>query len=210
MAAIASLQNYDISNFETQREISKRKNCKTIIPELKSRGFSDEIATRAESICRKINHGVHRGEKRCMLLFFCTSNAYRELGIDVDQFELGMCFNLDKGKVKKCDSIFSPLNTGYHPVDRDITPMNYIPEFCEKLGIASEQIVTLRKIIDRTSLRNKALMQENPRTLAAGFIKYFLSIHGINVDNKTLTEITGRSLATIDNMEKRIEYADNN
>lgn len=207
MAAAVSTATF--SNSIQRNSSPKRKSCKTIAPELKTRGFPDEIVARADLIHWKIDTGVHRGSMRCMLLFHCTFQAYQELDINVDPFKLGICFGLTKGQVKKCDSIFSPLNTGYQPVERNVTAMNFIPEFCERLGIATEQIDVIRDIIDRVSLRNKALAQENSRTLAAGFIKYFMVINGITIDSRLLTEVTERSLATIDAMERRIETTDN-
>lgn len=207
MAATVSSATFPISI--QKNSPPKRKSCKTIAPELRMRGFPEEIVTCAELIHWKIDTGVHRGNMRCMLLFHCTFQAHQELDINVDPYKLGACFGLTKGQVKKCDSIFSPLNTGYHPVERDITAMNFIPEFCERLGIATEQIEIIRGIIERVSSRNKALAQENPRTLAAGFIKYFMVINGIAIEQRILTEVTERSLATIDAMERRIEIADN-
>lgn len=210
MAAVDS-EIFSEDSISGQRNHWIRKSNKEKTPALELRKYDlpEEIIEHAVVILKKMDTGVRRARKRDMLFYYCSREAYKTLGIYVDRFELAARFGLKKGDVKKCDTMFSPLNTGFHPVETEVTPMNFIPDFFEKLAIDSAQLPLIENIVARVSKQSPSLLQRNPRTLAAGFIKYFFSISGIHIDNKLLSETTKLSTATIDSMEKKIEDVDN-
>ena len=183
---------------------------RTILGDMKTYPIPDDVKNRADSIYNKMRYQVRRGKIRCQMLFFCTYCAFLELNRDVDPMLLGEIFGLTQGEIQKCDSLFSPLQTGYKPPSVYVSPLGYLPGYCEKIDLdenSIKELVTLSKsILDK----DPGLTQENPQTVAAGLFRYFIVTNGISVtDPRTVSEITGRSAVTIDCMYKKISIIDN-
>lgn len=183
------------------------KNGKSIMGDLAKYNFSDQINTRANIIYGKMNMSTRRANNRTCLLFYCVYNAYKELNIPVNVSELGKIFNLKQGQIQKTNSTFSPNNTGYKPTYKVISAIDFLPDFCEQLNLTeyTEDIISYAKNI---LTKNQALTQLVSQTVAAGLLKYYLTINGITLDDdKQLSIVTSRSDTTIDSMSKTIaEY----
>jgi transcription initiation factor TFIIIB Brf1 subunit/transcription initiation factor TFIIB len=182
---------------------------RTILADLKQYNFPDDIKNKANMIFNTMTYRVRRKKNRQQLLFYCIYTAHLELGKDVNPISLGKEFGLTNGQVQKTDSMFSPLQTGYQPPSTVITPMKYLPSYCEKMGLSKEctnDVISLAKsIMDR----EPALYQDSPQTVASGIFRYYLSINGIQCDPNIVSNITDRSSVTIDAMYRRISMIDN-
>jgi transcription initiation factor TFIIIB Brf1 subunit/transcription initiation factor TFIIB len=185
------------------------KSGKSIMSELAKYKFNDDINIRANFIFTKMKLVTRRANKRTYLLFFCVYNAHKELGIKVNPSDLGKIFNLTQGQMQKTDSMFSPLQTGYKAVNRTISAVDYMPHFCDKLDLdqySDDMVIFANNIITK----HVELSQFVQQTVAAGILKYFLVINGIEVvDKKQISEVTFRSDTTIDSMYKKISELDN-
>ena len=183
----------------------------SIISDLKSYSLPDDIKNKADSIYSKMIPRTRRKKIRKQLVFFCVYCAYLELGIDVNPMQLGTQFGLTHGEVQKCGSLFSKLQTGYTPPVVNSTPLNYIPGFCQDLGLGEDAIEQIAQIYEVVSSVDEKLSQENPHTVASGLLKYYVITNGISLkDANAISTITKRSSVTIDAMYKRIALADNN
>jgi len=183
----------------------------TILPDLKQYPFTDDIKNQADLIYNKMTYRVRRGKIRSQLLFFCVYYAHVELDRDVNPTQLGSLFDLTPGEVQRCDSLFSPLQTGYRPPSTSTSPLRYLPGYCQEIKLSEEAIIEIRRLA--TSILNKDpdLRQENPQTVAAGLLRYFTYTNGIITDDpQEITKVTGRSNVTIDCMFRRIAAIDNN
>lgn len=186
-------------------------NERSILLDLKPYAFTDDIKNQADIIYNKMYHRVRRGKIRFQMLFFCVYCAHLELGRDVNPLELGSKFGLTPGEIQRCDSLFSPLQTGYRPPPTNTTPLRYIPEYCEKLGLSSETTADVIRMAKTLLQKDPSLLQDHPVSIAAGTVKYYTVIHGINIeDPQLLSQITSRSFVTIDQIYKRIAIIDNN
>lgn len=182
----------------------------SIISDLKCYQLPDDVKNKADSIYLKMIPRTRRKKIRKQLVFFCVYCAYLELGIVVNPMQLGKQFGLTSGEVQRCGSLFSKLQTGYTPPVVDSTPLNYVPGFCENLGLSTEAIEEISRIYDAVSSNDERLSQENPQTVASGLLKYYIETNGIVMkDSKAISVITNRSSVTIDSMYKRIAVADN-
>ena len=185
------------------------KYTKSILSDLHPYKFSDDIKIRANYIYSKMNHSTRRANKRTLLLFFCVYSAYKELSIPVNPADLGKLFGLTHGQMMKTESMFSYLQTGYKPICRTISVYDYIPDYCQKLGLENylDDIILLTENI---LAKDKDLRQQVSPTLGTGLIKYFLIINGIELNDKnSLSLVTQRSDTTIDTMYKKICEVDN-
>ena len=109
-------------------------NEKSILADLKKYEFSNDIKNKADVIYSKMKYQVRRGKIRFQMLFFCVYCAHLELNVEVNPIHLGSLFGLTKGEVQRCDSIFSPLQTGYKPPPKITSPLGYLPNFSEILS----------------------------------------------------------------------------
>jgi len=182
----------------------------SIVTDLINYNFSPQIVAEAERIYAVMRHNVRRGSVRKKLLFQLVHNAHLELDIPVDPNELGKIFGLDRGEIQKSFSLFSPLQTGYAPPTKNTTPLQYIPAFCERLGLSND----IAEQFERTSRaileKDPTLFDEHPRTVASGLLRYCLTMNGLVFDDQALLDsITGRSYVTVDPVFKRIVAIDN-
>ncbi len=181
-----------------------KKYNRNILTDLQAYDFSDDIKFRANFIYKKMNHATHRAKKRILLLFFCVYNAYKELEIKVLPSDLGKKFNLTHGQMQKTISMFSPLETGYKPITRKLSILDYIPIYSDKLGMTTEITNNMMLLAENFMQKNK-LDGMVPQTTAAGFIKMYLIDNGIELEDKTLlSSVTDRSETTVESMYKKL------
>jgi len=189
---------------------TSRNTERSILTDLNKYRFDNDIKNRADVVYNKIIYQVRRGRKRLQLLFYCVYCAHLELERDVDPIELGAVFGLKQGEVQKCYSLFSPLQTDYHPPSKNTSPLTYLPGYCDRLKLSQEAIEDIKKISSDILMKDPTLYQENPQTVASGLLRYYVSTNGIILDNPSeLSKLTSRSTVTIENMYKRISKIDN-
>lgn len=193
-----------------ETHVITRKN-HSILSDLEQYPLTDDIKNKADVIYNKMIPRLHRSKIRNQMLFFCVYNAHIELDRDVNPVQLGKMFGLTAGDVQRCDSIFSPLQTGYEPPSKITTPTEYLPGFCEKMGISSEATNNIIKLANNILNKDPDLREQHPQTVAAGILKYYTYINGITTDDPyKINKVTDRSPVTINTVFKRISNIDNN
>lgn len=186
------------------------KVTRSIADDLKPYAFPDDIKAQADAIYNKMIYRVRRGKIRIQMLYFCVYNAHIELGRDVNTSQLGAIFGLTPGEVQKTDSLFSELQTGYKAPSSNISPLKYLPDYCREMQMSEDVIPDVLEACKSILEKDKSLKQENPQTVAAGFLRYYTMTRGIvSDDNKKIIKVTHRSTVTIDNMYKKIAMIDN-
>lgn len=183
---------------------------RSILPDLKQYAFADDIKNQADVIYNKMRYQVRRGKIRYQMLFFCVYCAHLELGRDVNPVQLGHQFGLTQGEVQRCDSLFSPLQTGYKPPSTNTSPLGYLPDYCRDMNLSQEAIADIMKMAATVLRKDPTLYQENPQTVAAGLLRYYTITNGVFTDDpQKITRVTSRSNVTIDGMFRRISSIDN-
>lgn len=205
-------QTHDIEFCKNYNEwgVTPGKSERSIAANLKSYPLSDDIKNMADVVFKQMKYRVRRGKIRQKLYFYCVYCAHLELGLSVVPVQLGAMFGLTPGDVQKCDSLFSPLQTGYRPPSANISPLRYLPDYCKEMNFSEETIDSIMKMASKILEKDITLLQEHPQTVAAGFLRYFTTTLGIaNEDPQKLMKITSRSSVTIDTIYKRIAAVDN-
>ena len=187
---------------------------RSILSDLKPHPFTDDIKNMADVIFNKMRYQVRRGKIRDQLLFYCVYCSHCELRRDVNPIQLGKHFGLTQGEVQKCDSMFSPLQTGYRKPEMMITPLDYLPDYCSAINLSQEAIEDILRMATSIITKDPALLQENPQTVASGLLRYYTVSNGIVVEDperltNVMANVTGRSDATINALYKRISIIDN-
>lgn len=184
---------------------------RSILPDLKPYPFTDDIKNQADVIYNKMKYQVRRGKIRYQMLFFCVYCAHLELRRDVNPVQLGAQFGLTQGEVQRCDSLFSPLQTGYRPPSTNTSPLGYLPNYCQNMDLSQDAIEEIMRMAANILRKDPTLYQENPQTVAAGLLRYYTVTNGITTDDpQRVARVTGRSNVTIEGMFRRIATIDNN
>ena len=188
----------------------QQSTTRSILKDLKPFDIPENIKHRADTIYNKMNYHVRRKKIRFQMLFYCVYCAYLELNQNVDPTKLGAMFRLSQGDIQRCDSLFSPLQTGYTPPVKHARPSKYMDQYCEEIGLDNESGIQIKKLSETLMVKDPDFLQENPQTVAAGILKYFVVTNGIILEDPDIIRmVTKRSNATIDAMFQRIVTVDN-
>jgi hypothetical protein len=183
---------------------------RSILGDLQKYPFPDDIKNRADVIHSKMRNKVHRSKVRDQMLFYCVYCAHLELQRDCNPIQLGMQFKLTPGEVQRCDSLFSPLQTGYRPPSLTTSPLGYLPDYCQAMELTSDALEEITRMGAAVLKKDPSLLQENPQTVAAGMLRYYIVSNGITTEDPLkITRVTTRSHVTIDGMYRRIAIIDN-
>jgi transcription initiation factor TFIIIB Brf1 subunit/transcription initiation factor TFIIB len=194
--------------YEQNVGYSSSKLPKSHLPELDKLNLPDDVKEKAESIFYKLNQGTRRSKKRKQQIFICIYYAKKILGVVQDPKKLADEIGLKSGDVAGALSMFSELQTGFEAPLTFVSPLDYIDDYCSKIGLSSELTeeckISCAEIIDK----DDELLERSPQTVAAGLVRYFLFINGIAVAD--YSKVIGFSDATINNMYNLISEIDNN
>lgn len=202
---------------------------KSILPLLMKIDIPDNIRYGADNIYNKMNPQIRRSNKYSMLLYYCTHCAYLEFIheqrtliekgiipdlkgyiIGFDPIQLGKKFGLEYSQLQKCDSLYSPLQTGYKPPSSYLSIYDYLPNYCKCIGLSNESILEVIELSKSLIKKDRKLYQENARSIAAGILYYFTLINGITITNlPELEQLANYSFSTIKNVCDRIAIVDN-
>jgi len=186
-------------------KITKHKN-HSITKDLTLLNLPNDVRQTADDICRQLVQGTHRNRKRKYLVFFCVYEAYKKLGQPKDPYILARLIGFETNSIQAAFSLFSSAKTGYTPEKRYETIYDLLPSFCSSLGIDADAVKTLAESIIK---KDPCLEERIPRTLAAGIIKYFIKINGIQISDSKIAEVCDRTVTSITSMLNKVCQVDN-
>lgn len=195
---------YDQGFSSTVVSVGSKKQ--TIVPDLEKYHLPEDVKRAADDIYRIMGCPIKRKRARLQLLFFCSYCGYMECGKHVDKHKLGTKFGLNTQEIKRSSSLFSPHSSGYTPPDIETTAMDHFPEMCEDVGIVGDTYVLLIREAEYVLTCCPRLRQSNPKTVAAGIIKYYTTEYNIQLnDPSALTRAAGVTDTTIKGIHEKIK-----
>lgn len=217
------------SEYSSKDSHVSSKKGKSILPVLLTYSLPEHIVNGADVIYNKMKPQVRRANTYNMLVYYCTYCSYLEYineqknlakegllfdpkgYIDgFDPIELGKKFNLTKSQIQKCDSLFSPLQTGYKPPSSCISLLDYIPNYGKCINLSNESIVDVIDLTNELLKKEPKLYKDNARSTAAGILYYYTIINGISINNiNDFVSLVNYSFTTIENIYKQIAIIDN-
>lgn len=186
-----------------------QKQHKNLFDGIKDIDVPEEVRDEANLMFNNyLNIGLIRKKKRICLKFHCLFTAYRKLGYAIVPFKLAKDMGYDKTLVTKSNSLFNEFETGFRPTIDDMTVIEYMPIFCDKI-ISTEKIIN--EVLPFTAdfmKRNPIFRQDPTQIVAAGIFKSYCTVYGVtDVNTRLIEEKAGRTHATIDVMYKRVMNA---
>lgn len=115
-------------------------NEKSIYNNLKKRGIEEKICQSGDNFYKQIiknnllyndKNLIYRKINLVMFEFFCCLLAYNDLGVPVMLDNLREKFDLSKGEVKKCFSLFSAIRINVEIEFNDYEPEDYYKSYIE-------------------------------------------------------------------------------
>jgi len=217
------------TEYSTKDSHSSIKKNKSIVPFLMKLSLPENIVNGADVIYNKMKPQVRRANTYNMLLYYCTYCSYFEYIYEqkrlakegllfdpkgyldaFDPIELGLKFGLKKGQLQKCDSLFSPLQTGYKPPLSSFSLLDYIPNYGKCINLSNESIVDIIELAEGLLKKDPKLRMDKRRSTAAGIVYYYTIINGISINNlDDFITLSNYSFTTIDNIYKKIAVIDN-
>lgn len=188
---------------------SNTRPVKSIMPDLKKLAFSDDIRRRADAIFLAMDQGIRRGGRRKQLVAHCIYQAYKDLGIAVDPNFIATTVGINRNKIRKASSIFSPSRTGRHVPNTVTHPADLLPDYCKRIGLSEDASEQVCNIAVKICQLRRDLCEKSPRSVAAGILHYYMSIQGIQSNEALLREITTLSSATITSISALVSSIDN-
>lgn len=218
------------SEYSSKDSHVSSKKGKSILPVLLTYSLPEHIVNGADVIYNKMKPQVRRAKTYHMLIYYCTYCSYFEYIYEqkilakegllfdpkgyldtFDPIQLGEKFGLKKGELQKCDSLFSPLQSGYKPPLSSFSLLDYIPNYGRCINLTNEAIVDIIEFAQSLLKKEPKLNKEQRRSTAAGIVYYFTTIYGISIDKylDDFVKLSNYSFTTIENISKRIALIDN-
>ena len=188
----------------TSRTTVIRKS-KNILKELSKYDIPDDVRLKANEIFISMAVKIHRNKIETQRQYYCVYNAYIELNIAVNYEELAKKFGLTKGEAQKAINRFTTLQTGYKPVSKKFTCIDFIPGKCKKYNFTDETILDIQNMAKRILEKNPLLMEKNVVYTADAVIRYYTTINGIKSEGVDAIKNT-----PVDNLYKIIVEIENN
>jgi transcription initiation factor TFIIIB Brf1 subunit/transcription initiation factor TFIIB len=182
---------------------------KSIMKDMQNMALPDEIKIRAEEIFGRLNCATKRGNRRKQLVFFCVHNAYIEFGDPQDPKTLAEIVDIKPSEMTKAFSTFSEAQTGYKPQIIQITAIDLLPQYCEKLNFLPEMVEETIAFARRILEIDPELNETYPQKVASGILYYYAETHGMLMSKREYARMMKLSEVTITNMYKYIAKIDN-
>lgn len=222
-------------NFTSQNSFQSRKKIKEYKPLSELNELTDipvEVQSESDKIYKHIDVGVKRKSKQEFAKYMSYYKAYNACGYAVIPQKLASDIGLDPKKIKSANKKHTEFESGYKNEEHLFLPVDYIPFLCvalaeddsesqkinpysdedtPKLAFTIDEMKDMLSQLKRLLYKEPYFYQENPVTVAGGFIKFYIItnivsnpevIHKIHIVIKC-------SSATIETMFKKISKAIN-
>jgi len=163
---------------------------KNIIKKLEKYNIPEDIKYQANSVFLRMRTKTHRKKKDVQRSFFCTYSAYKELNQVINFTDLCDIFGLTKGEGQASLTMFSFIQTGYKPVVKKYTAIDFIPSIALELNLNQDTINDILLLAENILQKYKELNDKNVIFLAKAIIKYYIFVHGIELKEEFKTSNT--------------------
>lgn len=171
---------------------------RSLYKDLQDRKFPQNIIEKADEYYKKIIDGeIYRANKRLAIVFFCTFQAYMDIGEPQSAPELAKKFNINKKTISLGFTIGTEhFRNNVHK--RYISPLDLVPRILSQAGITDYLVYykDIEKIYNYVESVSVDIKTSIPQSVAAGLVYFYLKLKD-NPITKTefskivnLTEIT--------------------
>lgn len=166
--------------------------------------FPKEVVDQAYYIYtqKMTNVGSHRKLKRIQLCYILVTYAYKELNIVIDNDYIRESFKLNVREAKRANIEFSPLQTGYTTIKKDIDYKYFLDIYMQRLDISADLNPLIEFIENKCDLLR---INDAPQYYAAALLHLYLEINNATLNDElhNILYLTPEKLA---NEIKRVNF----
>lgn len=184
---------------------------RTLLKDMEQLQIPDDVRQRADQIYQRLPINTRRGNKRKQLIYWCVFNAFLELGYKKNPQDVARIVGIRSGEITKANSAYSEIQTGYRSACRvvEFSPTHFIPQYCQELKLDENYTEQIVSFAGQLLKQTPSLMEGTPQAIAAGLTMYYLTLHGVTIDNKQFATIVKLSEVTINKAYRLVAAADN-
>ncbi len=165
------------------------KPSKTILADLEQIDLPQDIKIHANDIFLQMDIGTRKKNKRKFLILFCIDQVYLKKNIPCDPKILAKLIGIDPRKINKVVTYYPQIQTGYQPISRHFTPIDFIPRYYRLSDLSPESYHELFSLAS-CLLQNHTLNNKYPPLVATAVIKYFMEINGKKCPPQFLDQVS--------------------
>jgi len=172
-------------------------------------GISNLLITDAKSIYKQLSEvSISRGANRKGLIAACVYISCKRNNVPRSAKEIAKMFDLKVSQLtkgaKKLMNILNANKININNTHREITaPVDFVERFCSELDFNNEYIMLCKQLANRTS--NLGIVESNtPPSIASGCIFLLISLLGLNISKKTISQVCKISEVTIGKCYKKL------
>jgi transcription initiation factor TFIIB len=171
--------------------------------------IDDAIAIHKDISEQKMFRGLNRdGIKSASIYISCSKNENPRTSK-----EIASIFKLDnKSATRGCKNALSILNDIEENDDKTVlhntTPSSFINRYCSKLSI-NQELTQLCLFIASIVEKQKLIPENTPHSISAGIVYYVCQKCNLNINKKSINQISKISEVTINKCFKKLESFEN-
>jgi len=196
--------------------VTKRREPKTIMRDLKSLDFPPEIKEKANEIfINCVDSKTYRSAKRKGIIFACIDRAYKDSGNPRSPEEIAKELKIKRKQTSSGVHLLSSVYTGQRPgaghsaegkesvesKESQLKPMHLVPGILQSIGLDSEEAKREIGQVYEKVKHLSTLKRAQPQSVAGGLV-YYWAAGRISKDD--FTKASGRSHVTTLKMRNAI------
>jgi len=168
----AELENSEVNTYPQHPHLQPHSapKVKSIMTELQALALPNDIRKRADAIYSSMDTGTRRKGTRVQLIGLCIYQAYKSLGQPVDPAAIANLLGIDRAKLRRAASLFSPSRTGFRSSNVQTRPRDLLPGYCRKIGLSEEATESACQLADSICLKAPELCEKSPQSVSAGIL----------------------------------------
>lgn len=177
---------------------------KSLVAFLDTLTFDDEAKIEAERIYQSMSPEAKKGKRLRKIAFYCVFKAFISLGRPKDPKVVAEMVGIPFTDVNKSFSMCSE-GTPSLPTAVFHSPLKFLPQYAQSVGLDESCLPDLLAFGEKILAKDSELKDNYPQVVAAGILRYYMSLHGASYPKEEYAKMVKRSEMTISKMVKRIE-----
>ena len=147
---------------------------------------------------------ITRGENRAGVIAVSMYIACKRCGVPRSVREIAEMFDMKPTALTRACRTFRAVIGCADEDANTVTPMDFVPRFCSRLGIDAETTGAVRDCVEEAD-RAAVVSDAMPPSVVAGAIAVVLAKRGIGIDVKEIAAVCSVAPATATKMKRRLE-----
>ena len=188
----------------------KAKSIRTIRGELSQFSLGDAVMTRADEIFQEMGQQTFRKNRRQLIIYYCIYQAYHDLGEIIAPDEIGKAMGFNRSQITQAINMGFKLRRPEHRTKvSQIKPDQLIERYFPLTKLTDSHLIAIQQLAQRMIKNSSSLLEHFPQDVSVAIIMYYLTINGVEFDQKDYYAAVNKTKASIDRIYELVCQADN-